>query len=70
MPPIIEEAKKDMVVNLIVRFHEWQHKRLNEAIEIESSSNKQRIAEKGLFFKLASNISLMLIRPSLTALKV
>lgn len=64
MPLIIEEAKKEMVASLIAGFHEWQQRRLKEAIEIWPSSNKQRMGEKGSFSKLAANTSPILIHPS------
>lgn len=64
MPLIIEENEKEMVVNLIARFHEWQQKHPNKAIEVELSSNKQRTDEKGSFSKLAANTSFISISPS------
>ena len=45
MPPIIEEGEeKEMVANMQPEFCEQQHKWLNEAIEVEPSSKKQRMS--------------------------
>ena len=42
VPLIIEEAKEEeMAANMQVRFFEWQHKWLSEAIEFRSSLKKK-----------------------------
>ena len=46
-----------MAANLPIKFRERQHKWLNEAIEVESSSNKQRTSKKDSSSRLAANAS-------------
>ncbi|KAJ9689144.1 hypothetical protein PVL29_014679 [Vitis rotundifolia] len=53
-----------MSANPRARFHERQQKRLTEAIEVGSSSKKQRISKKGLSSKLVANASSIPIPPS------
>ena len=40
---------------MVANLHEWQQKRLSEAIEVESLSKKQRTGKKGLSSRLATN---------------
>lgn len=65
MPHIIEETKEEeMATNLRVRFHERQQKRLNKAIEVGPSSNRQKTGDKGSSSKLVATLSLMSIHLS------